>query len=578
MSDIAALVADNLDIWTGAIERKSGAGRSGGKRISLYGIARLRALILDLAMRGKLVPQDARDEPASELLKTLTAQNRKFSGATKKNRVIGNDPQPFPLPQGWLWTRLGTLAELITSGSRDWGKYLSNDGAKFVTMGNLSRGSYALRLDKMHFVRIGSNREGTRTSLQAGDLLISITGDVGNMALIPEGFGEAYINQHTAMIRFPPSIQGRFVPEVLRSPLAQRQFNAPQRGVKNSFRLSDIQDIQVPLPPVAEQRRIVAKVDELMALCDALERESAGAMAAHQALVEILLATLVKSADATDLVRDWARLERHFDTLFTTDASIDALKQTILELAMRGKLVKQDAHDEPAAALISALSAEKRKKSSLTKQRQGHLNDQEPFSAPRGWVWTRLGELSELITSGSRDWSKYLSDTGAKFVTMGNLSRGSYEIRLNKMHFVKIGNTREGMRTSLQSGDILVSITGDVGNMAMIPKDFGEAYINQHTAMIRLLPAIRGRYVAEVLRSPLAQKQFNEPQRGIKNSFRLSDVQNILIPIPPLVEQQRIVAKVDALMALCGALKARLADAAQTQRDLADAITQRAAA
>jgi type I restriction enzyme S subunit len=118
----------------------------------------------------------------------------------------------------------------------------------------------------------------------------------------------------------------------------------------------------IPLPPLAEQLRIVAKVDALMALCDALERESADAMAAHQALVEVLLATLVNSADATDLARQWARLESAFHTLFTTDASIDALKRTILDLAVRGKLVEQDAGDEAATILTEKIIASNSKR------------------------------------------------------------------------------------------------------------------------------------------------------------------------------------------------------------------------
>ena len=138
-------------------------------------------------------------------------------------------------------------------------------------MGNLSKDHYRLRLDNIQRVKAPSEGEGTRTRLEAGDLLISITGDVGMLGLIPENFGEAYINQHTAMVRPMDEMKGRYLPELFRSPFAQEQFNAPQRGIKNSFRLTDITQFLVPLPPLAEQHRIVAKVDKLMALCDKLE-------------------------------------------------------------------------------------------------------------------------------------------------------------------------------------------------------------------------------------------------------------------------------------------------------------------
>ncbi len=120
-----------------------------------------------------------------------------------------------------------------------------------------------------------------------------------------------------------------------------------------------MEQLVIPIPPISEQHRIVAKVDELMALCDQLEQHSESQLAAHQTLVETLLTTLTDSADADELSQNWARLSTHFDTLFTTEASIDALKQTILQLAVMGKLVPQDPSDEPASALLERIAAEK---------------------------------------------------------------------------------------------------------------------------------------------------------------------------------------------------------------------------
>ena len=177
----------------------------------------------------------------------------------------------FKLPEGWAWTRLGHLSQFVTSGSRGWAKHYSDQGALFVRMGNLSKDHYRLRLDQIQRVKPPLGGEGTRTRLKGGDILISITGNVGMLGLIPNGFGEAYINQHTAMVRPMPEMKGRYLAELFRSPFAQEQFNKPQRGIKNSFRLTDVTQLSIPLPPLAEQHRIVAKVDELMALCDQLE-------------------------------------------------------------------------------------------------------------------------------------------------------------------------------------------------------------------------------------------------------------------------------------------------------------------
>jgi type I restriction enzyme S subunit len=196
----------------------------------------------------------------------------------------------YEVPLGWEWCRVGDIAQLITSGSRDWAKYYSDDGAIFVTMGNLSRGNYSLRMENIRYVTPPMDGEGSRTRLEENDLLISITGDVGNLGLVPKDFGDAYINQHTCLLRFMPICRNRYFPELMRSPLAKYQFDAPQRGIKNSFRLGDVGEMIIPLPPLAEQHSIVAKIDQLMALCDRLEGAIAAAQSKQTDLLNAVMA------------------------------------------------------------------------------------------------------------------------------------------------------------------------------------------------------------------------------------------------------------------------------------------------
>ena len=151
-----------------------------------------------------------------------------------------DDEIPFEIPESWEWCRLKSLTENITSGSRDWAKYYSTTGAAFLRMGNLSKNSFDLRLEHIQRVTIPSKAEGTRTSLQSGDLLFSITGDVGMLGLIPDGFEKAYINQHTAMIRFLPEMRNKYIPYLLLTDYAQKFYNANQHGIKNSFLLDYI--------------------------------------------------------------------------------------------------------------------------------------------------------------------------------------------------------------------------------------------------------------------------------------------------------------------------------------------------
>ena len=184
---------------------------------------------------------------------------------------ITEDEKPFDIPESWKWVRLGFLTELITSGSRDWAKYYSDTGDIFLRMGNLSKNSFELRLDKVQRVTLPENAEGKRTALQPGDLLFSITGDVGMLGLIPYNFGPAYINQHTAMLRFMPEERNKYIPFLLLTDYAQKFYNGNQHGIKNSFRLDSIALLPVPLPPLAEQKRIVEKLEQLLPLCERLK-------------------------------------------------------------------------------------------------------------------------------------------------------------------------------------------------------------------------------------------------------------------------------------------------------------------
>ena len=333
-----------------------------------------------------------------------------------------------------------------------------------------------------------------------------------------------------------------------------------------------------PLPPLAEQHRIVAKVDELMALCDRLEAARIEREATRDRMATASLARLnTPDPDPATFQNHAAFALNNLTPLTTRPDQIKALRQTILNLAVRGKLVPQDPNDEPASELLKRIAAGQarlvkagkiKKTKALPSISKGHVK----FEVPNGWSWCWLGNLSKFVTSGSRDWAKYYSREGAIFVRMGNLSKEHYRLRLDHVQRVKLPSDCEGTRTQLATGDLLISITGDVGMLGLIPENFGEAYINQHTALVRPVDEMKGVYLAELFRSPFAQDQFNAPQRGIKNSFRLTDITQFLVPLPPFAEQHRIVAKVDEMMALCDQLEASLATGDETRGRLVEAL------
>ena len=581
---VETFVTDHLDLWTAALKRKSTAGRGSSSKVELYGIKKLRELILELAVRGLLVPQDPNDEPASELLKKIAAEKTKLvkEGKIKKEKPlpsIRQQDEPFDLPSGWKWA---LLPQICSYGP---GKTPSTKNSVYWEDGET--GIPWVSISDMEHLRTITNTAKRITQkavaevfrgdpVSAGTMIMSFKLTLGKISKLGV---DAYHNEAIISLRPYAGICEDYVFNFLPGRASAGNSKAAIKG--NTLNSESLAALLIPLPSTAEQHRIVAKVDELMALCDQLEQQTDASLGAHQTLVETLLSALTSATDHAQFASAWQRIAGHFDTLFTTEESIDQLKQTILQLAVMGKLVPQDPNDEPASELLKKIAAEKAK---LVKE--GKIKKEKPlspigenekhFGLPENWEWVRIADLSELITSGSRDWAQYLSDEGAIFVTMGNLSRGSYELRLDNLRFVNPPSNGEGNRTRLEAHDLLISITGDVGNLGRIPENFGEAYINQHTCLVRFLPSCRGRYFPEALRSPLASQQFNEPQRGVKNSFRLSDVDTITIPLPPFAEQHRIVAKVDELMALCDQLKSRLSDAQITQLHLADALVEQA--
>lgn len=589
-----SVITQNIDIWTTAIEQKSSAGRGTSNKFTLYGIKKLRELILELAVRGKLVPQDLNDEPASVLLERIAAEKAQLvkDKKIKKPKAlpeISEDEKPFELPDGWMFVRLNDLGEwgAGSTPSRSSSELYGGDIPWFKS-GELSQ-DYIYESEET-VTELALKKSSLRYN-RIGDVLLAMYGaTIGKAAIL----GVRGTTNQAVCACTPFSGFSNIYLLMLLKAYRPRFIGMGAGGAQPNISREKIIATVIALPPLEEQHRIVAKVDELMSLCDALEAQTEASISAHQTLVETLLNALLlpntnqpadsQSASAEPALNDsfedsWERVAEHFDTLFTTAASIDTLKQTILQLAVMGKLVPQDPNDEPAAKLLERIAAEKTqliKDGKIKKQKPlpAITDEEKPFELPEGWEWCRIWDVAELITSGSRDWAKHYSETGAIFVTMGNLARADYRLRMDTVRYVNPPQGSEGARTRLIADDLLISITGDVGNLGLIPSNFGEAYINQHTCLLRFMSDCKNRYFPELMRSPLAKLQFDGPQRGIKNSFRLGDVGEMIIPLPPQEEQHRIVAKVDELMALCDQLKARLSDAQNTQLHLTDAIVE----
>ena len=332
----------------------------------------------------------------------------------------------------------------------------------------------------------------------------------------------------------------------------------------------------LPIPPLAEQHRIVAKVDELMSLCDQLEQKSEASLAAHQTLVETLLATLTDSADSSELAQNWARLAQHFDSLFTTQSSIDALKQTILQLAVMGKLVPQDPDDEPASVLLERIAAEKArlvKEGKIKKEKPlPPISEEEmPFALPDGWEWCRFGTVVTTRLGKMLDNAKNKGEQ-LPYLRNTNVQWGRFE--LDDIKLMRIEESeKEEFRVNY--GDLLICEGGEPGRCSIWKNQKDEMYFQKALHRARPFPGLLAEYLQLCLTVDATSGTLDKYFTGatIKH-FVGTKLSQYVVPIPPERTQIKIIAKVDELMSLCDQLSVRLQASQTTQLQLAEALVE----
>jgi type I restriction enzyme S subunit len=555
------------------------------------GVARLRELILSLAVQGKLVEQRQLDGSATVLMREIEVA-KKEAASRARVRVTTTDDDlvaPFALPGSWAWVRLGSVTDIsggVTLGRK--GVVEQPITLPYLRVANVQR--WTVLCEDLKTVTIGAAELG-RYQLRAGDLLIIEGGDwdkVGRTAIWNGELPQCLHQNHVFKARgLTPSWNSEWAQLYLNSGVARAYFASCSKQTTNlaSINMTQLKACAFPLPPIAEQARIVTRVEELMRLCDALETKGRLEAEQHARLLGTLLGTLTDSSTPEELVANWQRVADHFDLLLDRPEAVDALEQTILQLAVRGLLVPQGPSDESASALLARIANDRSRLIA-----EGHLAKRgapeatveidAPFDLPASWRWAEFADyIHELCTGpfGSVIHKEDYVQGGVPLINPSHMIDGGIRHDPSISIPPELANQLSAYR--LSAGDVLMARRGEVGRYALVTEHEEGWLCGTGSFFVRLPSFCNREYFGLMLEDPrLRAHLLGESIGTTMTNLNQRILLQAPIAVPPLPEQARIVARVTELRRLCAELRQRLATSQTTQSHLAEALVESAVA
>jgi type I restriction enzyme, S subunit len=540
------------------------------------GMARLRWLVLQLAVRGRLVPQDPTDESGSALLASIPAEKARLESNGLVREVEHYPAQQasslgFKLPPSWAVAPLGNLAlvldhlrEPVKAEEREARCLGKPKESLYPYFGATQQQGWIdeYRLDG-EFVLLGEDGVPFLDPMRKKAYLVS---------------GRVWVNNH-AHVLFGVRFSNYFLLHYL------NQFNFSGRvtgTTRAKLTKGDLIDIPVPVPPLAEQHRIVARVDELMSLVDRLEAARTSRDATRAAARDSVLDALREADAAAEIEVTWRRCAERMEDLLAGPADIAPLRQTVLELAVRGRLVRQNPTDEPASAVLERIATEKARR---TRARAGRLSTpsplppsevEAPFKVPNGWEWCHFDDVLTDIEAG---WSPSALDRPKEGAEWGVLkvSACSWGRFLPNENKSLAPGTKPRAYLEVHSDDLLISRanTSDlVGRSVLVGECPPNLMLSDKTLRLRLGVGAVASYLNIANLCASSRAHYERNASGTSASMRnISQdvIRSTLIPLPPTAEQHRIVVCVDELMDLLDRLEEGLTTARTTQAAFAAA-------
>ena len=486
----------------------------------------LRNSILQEAIEGRLVPQDPNDEPASVLLERIREEKKRLvkEGKLKKKDLIQtpitDDEKPFDIPDNWMWCKLGTIAAVLGGKRIPAGRKLTieNTGHIYIRVSDMKENSVST--DNLQYVPEDIFPSISRYIINKEDVYITVAGTIGKIGKIPSELDGANLTENADRLVFSHINQDWLI-KCLESNVVQTQItNVTTKVGQPKLAIQKIQALLIPLPPLAEQKRIVAKIEELL-----------------------------------PKVEEYGNAQEALDKL--NKELPERLKKSILQEAISGRLVPQDPNDEPASVLLDKIRQEKVQLVKEGKLKKKDLietpitNDEKPFDIPNTWEWVRLGEVSSLIGGFAFKSHEYTS-TGSRVIRISDVSEDGF---INKA-IVRYPYNEKLQQYRINEGDILMAMTGGTVGKSLYVKVLPEKamLLNQRVAIIRA-NGLYNDYIDFVIKSQHIQSIIADAKNSTNDNISMSDIYNFPIPLPPLAEQKRIVAKIEELFAEIDKLK-----------------------
>ena len=536
------------------------------------GIKKLRELVLALAMQGKLVPQDSCEQSASELLIEIEKEKEKLvkEGKIKKSKIISNDGKyklNFDLPMGWSWTKLGALC-ILENGDR--GKNYPNqsalvpEGIPFINAGHLQ--NTKINLKNMNYITESRFELLSSGKVQKNDILFCLRGSLGKVALV-DNIEQGAIASSLVIVRlFENFIFQEYILNYFLSNLSYQMVKMHDNGTAQpNLSATDLSKFEIPLPPLNEQKRIVEKINQLMALCDELEklkvRKEAKKLTVHKSAINQLL----DSKDKNNSQKGWHFISEHFNDLYTVKENVSELRSAILQLAMQGKLVPQNPNDQPASELLKEI--EKEKKANRVKSLEPIKSESIPYELPNGWQWVYLNDFGvwKSGSTPSRTNSAYYGGD-IPWVKSGEVKQGLIKKTEETITQKALDECSLGLNPV---GSVLVAMYGaNIGEVGILEV---EATTNQAICACQTFSKINNQFLKFLIDS-LKGYFISQGAGAAQPNISRVKIINSIVPLPPFNEQERIVEKINQLMALCDNLEKQIENSSSKQTELLNAI------